>query len=626
MPQKVACSSCFKAKYRCTDGPPCCRCARLKLDCDKSSDVPPNLHTRRQPYQRRQLQSCDNCRQAKHACDAFVLSEWRIGEKKPLSQDCSRCSTQSRKCTFEAVSKLSMAKQRKRKSRQAHYNYSTVALPGTDPSRSTAAIVHQQQLTNVAEKHMLIRQLLRGYKGFFEIPIWFWASQRNSPYHPTVEAHLFSDAEAHRPESRLEFAVRKLDSRGDLSDSERRKAWTTLITAILAFVSQWLVDSFATGDLASQSDSNGKYSAIRSVLWYVASRQIQSVAGMRSFQVILATMIFALTHPPSYGTGQNKATSTRTSLAKQSMAQLFELREAATKSLSKLSKIHSQGDQSINHLFWVGLIFDTISSAWTGSHVATTDKDCVVLHEGHISELWCLSTFQCHRPNHTQTGIGILHEEAAPLSILLVRKCIYLRRQIDIGRPPDVVDHCINECLDIYNHWIETYYDLLDRYFRSPCDYSWRLLSWVVGLRMRWHWSCLILMGLIERVDISKNATSFKQRFRPIITPSIRWQNALSISDVARASLTSTTPGARVTLVGFGLLNDPWIELTSETMQLALEILSSRSDVIDGDLHVRKQFCKNCISLLASRATSTKRFQLHARPPQLNMEITEGDA
>lgn len=240
----------------------------------------------------------------------------------------------------------------------------------------------------------------------------------------------------------------------------------------------------------------------------------------------------------------------------------------------------------------------------------TTDEDCVFLHQGQLSRVWCLSTFQACRPNHTQTGIGALHEAAVPMSILLVRKCIYLRSQIDLGRPPKEVSNCIHECMDIYNHWIKTYYDTIHLHFCS--NYSWRLLLWIVSLRVRWHWSWLILTELLHQAAEPNNSTTCDEKI-PSDVSAIRWRSATSISDITIVSLTSATSDIKATVIGLALLNDPWIEFTIEAMRLAMEVLSSGRNVTDRGLDVRKRSCMNCISLLVSRSTSMQRFQLDAR-------------
>lgn len=452
----------------------------------------------------------------------------------------------------------------------------------------------QQQMTNATIKRMIVHQLIQAYHGFFEVPFWFLASRRNHPYYADTTAQLSSANEALHAESRLESMVRILDSRGDLSRFKQQGARKALNMAILAFASQWVVDNPPAGDHLSTG-----YNAIRTALWYEANWQTQGCTGMNSYQLILATIILALTHPPFEATEAINLSTGGHTPVKRAIAKLFELKNC--------SNFTSKDDQPINILLWFGLVFEIVFSALKIRTLTTPDENCMVLHQGQKSELWCLSTFKARRRNHSQTGIGILHEEAVPRSILLIRKCIYLREQINVGSSLSELEHSIDECMKIHDFWAETYHGIIDHYLRFPSGHSWRLLSWVVCLRIRWSWSCLVLMEIIGKADDSKITAKFGQICRSYTVPRIRWQNAVFIAEVAQAS---STPGPKATLIGFGLLNDPWTGLTIEAMQLALKALSSGTDIDDRRLDARKRSCMDCISLLESRSASIKRFQL----------------
>ena len=558
----MACSACVGQKIRCEGGPPCTRCAKQRLPCNKKNS-PSRVSSR---PKRRQDTSCDQCRNSRRACDGFPINEQRKGNTTLPPWRCTACTRGMKKCTFSRT--LSKAKAQ-----------SKIAM-------------FQPQPMNVNGKHLIICLLLQGYRGIFESSFWFLASERNCPYQDETTTHPLLYDEAFHPRSHLESMVRDLDSRGFLSSSEKKSARRALNMAILAFTSQWLVDTSPRG---GRFDTG--YQVIRTALWHHAITQIQNCTGMSSFQAMLATIILALTHPPP-----EAAEKINLSTAKRAITKLFELKEG-------LNLTSSDDHQSINILFWFGLVFDTISSASKICTLAIPDENCMILHRGQKSELWRLSTFQARRRDHSQTKISLLHEEAVPISILLIRKSIHLREQIDLGSPPAELERCISECLSIHDYWFKAYHGIMDHYLCFPSSYPWRLLSWLVCLRIRWSWSCLILVEIIRNADGSGRTTDFGRMNRVYTTREIGKQNAELISDVARASV---TPGPKATLIGFGLLNDPWTGLFIEAMKLALKFLSPGSGTDDGSLDERRQSCEDCISLLASRSASIKCFQATA--------------
>ncbi|EHY60556.1 Regulatory protein alcR [Exophiala dermatitidis] len=349
-------------------------------------------------------------------------------------------------------------------------------------SSSTPLSPRQIRFADGALKAMIATGFLRIYHDSFENSLSCWVTERNCPYDAEL-GHLFvmskAASAAEEPELRLGdnrifSRVSRLDSafsplRGRrLTTAESRTASKALNAAIMAFASQWSHRSHNSfwkgkGGLSSMKAGSNQSTkeppsscrangglvlssecerVIRKTLWHEAWTAIQASAGIDSFRVILAYLLFALTQRPmdktrspagpvqsalSDGCSHNDdkgrqngpspqpielatdaaylrcihpatagfdATSSPPIYLETAVRNLFAWRRIVERYRRSRSYMMASGhrqdlssnldlkdQQTFNMLFWLGVMCDTTSSAITKRPLIIPDDDCAMVRE-----------------------------------------------------------------------------------------------------------------------------------------------------------------------------------------------------------------------------------------------------
>lgn len=209
--------------------------------------------------------------------------------------------------------------------------------------KSTPLNASQVDLADNSLKTMLATGLLRIYHDSFENSLSCWVTEKNCPYECELVDQIGQIGSGSMGEeaalrlrerdnrifsrvSRLDPAFARLRGR-ELNESENRAATKALHAAIMAFASQWSHSSHnpfwrSQGGLAqldpAQNDTKNPSQCadyervIRKTLWHEARTAIHASAGIDSFKVILAYMLFSLTQKPVAESGSQSSSSEST--------------------------------------------------------------------------------------------------------------------------------------------------------------------------------------------------------------------------------------------------------------------------------------------------------------------------
>ncbi|KAH9997686.1 hypothetical protein F4779DRAFT_606407 [Xylariaceae sp. FL0662B] len=397
--------------------------------------------------------------------------------------------------------------------------------------------------------------------------------------------------------------------------------------AIMAFASQWAHQSrrererfpSASGsesqDLTFSDDLAEEFDRlIQRSFWEQARKALDDCAEIECYRVVCAEIIFGLTQRPwerddvildisgnvSVGSefGLRGGMNTPAAVQVQSLLskdgpplfleratrKVYALKyrfDALDTDLAKAHKdyhdnpfrdldptgtIGTRDRETAGFVYWLAVMFDTISSSINQRPVVVTDEDCqhdaageIVVAgpeygEGSNSNIlrarrWSITHFIQDNPNDPVQPLRwpCSYEAAAravtrsgPVKILLYRHVSYLQDAIRKGQSGEPIEDIIRNAVLVYCYWNTTYgvffRDLIENYHTVPS----RIQSWFFCILAHWHLAALILADLIESVDNNGlgNHEERQERLGATTVNTIRRASAGELADLARI----TTP------------------------------------------------------------------------------------
>ncbi|KAI1492588.1 hypothetical protein F5X96DRAFT_691194 [Biscogniauxia mediterranea] len=233
------------------------------------------------------------------------------------------------------------------------------------------------------------------------------------------------------------------------------------------------------------------------------------------------------------------------------------------------SIISARDRETAGFVYWLAVMFDTISSSINQRPVVVNDEDSqhdavgefVVLAGGPSPgassssssssalrvQRWSINHFIQDNPaDPVQPPLRwpCSYEDAAravtrsgPVKILLYRHVSYLQDAIRRGQRGEAIEDIIRGAVVVYCYWNATYgvlfRDLIEGYDAVPP----RIQSWFFCILAHWHLAALILADLVELVD--EQGLGVPQANRGATTvDAIRRASAVELADLARI----TTP------------------------------------------------------------------------------------
>ncbi|KAF7562233.1 hypothetical protein G7046_g1900 [Stylonectria norvegica] len=408
-----------------------------------------------------------------------------------------------------------------------------------------------------------------------------------------------------------------------LTRAENQAASRALDLVIMAFATQWAqgsrrrekypsvpggaLDSPFQDDMADELAEEFEQS-LQLAVWEQAKKALQDVSDLECYRVVYAELVFGLTQKPwaSNDHGSRKSavrtgsgSEKRGGMKSSTLPQIMEIisqegppvyMERATRKMHSLrfrfeanesgfmesTKCHgkkqdadagrrftSENRGTIGLLYWLAVMFDTVSSSMCERPVALADEDCqhdaaldetlqdkmATTQNALVSQRWKLDMFAQDNPEEPSTSLRwpCTYDKAtegvtrsAPVKVLMFRHVSYLQNALRKRQRGQPIEDIIQTIVLIYRYWNMTsgsfFRDLIKNYDTVPP----RIKSWFVCIAIPWHLAALMLADLIDFVDehdlglqeASQTRLSAKMAAR------IRKASATELSDLARV----TTP------------------------------------------------------------------------------------
>ncbi|KAI0195606.1 hypothetical protein EV127DRAFT_499494 [Xylaria flabelliformis] len=507
--------------------------------------------------------------------------------------------------------------------------------------------------------HLMTESLLKIYHDVLESNLACWLAGDTCPYkmqlrrarqRPDLATPISQDSSATarwdsvRPNS-MYRRVKQLDRVAQatglirLTYAENQAVLRALNLVIMAFAAQWAQGRrrrekmFSTSpggldsawsedmddDFADEFEQNFQHS-----IWEQAKRALQDVAGLESYRIVYAELIFGLIqrpwatsnyHRPSESSNSNdiKASLPRimeiisqdgppvyTERASRKMQALkfhFEANETGLLRLNcsfssrqqedGISKMDVEERGTIGQLYWLAVMFDTISSSMNERPVALADEDCQ--HDGAYGSpdtidqptdfRWNLELFSQDDPSNPSTlswpcpydsAVKAINRSAA-VKVLLFRYVSYLQNTIRKQERSYVIEEIIHNAIQIYRYWNVThgafFRSLIKNYDTIPISIKSRFPC----IHIPWHLGALMLADLIEFVDHNGLGTeeASLNRLSINLAMKIRKSSAVELSDLARVTTPREScnmpieqlPGYHFAVNEGSILTEPWTVL-----------------------------------------------------------------
>ena len=408
-----------------------------------------------------------------------------------------------------------------------------------------------------------------------------------------------------------------------LTPSENQAASRALSLAIAAFAAQWaqgsrrhretysarMGSSNTTNPDLSESGAPGVVGeefdrSIQRQLWEQARAALQRVSEVESFRVASAEIIFGLTQKP-FGSEDRQHPDLDIfagligvrGLKSRVWARLNAFISAEgpplymERAARKMQALKSRFDSSHHHrfgsglhgcglgtagksrsflnyedratidlLYWLAVMFDTISASMNDRPVVVSDEESqhhaspehnhtVPVQSSELGAIgrWNIDLFiqdNIHAPKQILVWPCSYEEVAdaviksAPIKVLLFRHISYLQRMIRNGVRGKSIDELIDTTTSVYRYWEMTY----GSFFRSLVGdidlIPFRIQGWFSCISAHWHLAALMLGDLIDFVDSNKLGTPFGTQSRTVMktASTIRDHTIKDLSDLAKIS------------------------------------------------------------------------------------------
>lgn len=314
-----------------------------------------------------------------------------------------------------------------------------------------------------------------------------------------------------------------------------------------------------------------------------------------------------------------------------------------------------QDRQTFNFLFWLCVMFDTLSSAITSRPLVVSDEDSdigskpseVQKHDANVkfavqyaadstvqinisqahpapdrrsSHLWGKFLLEKGPANTLPQKVSALRWpcsyeaaemalcDAAPIKVLLYRKVTRLQTLLTRHAGSQTLESAISDALAIRDYWNKTY----GLFFRDCIVHHEslppRIQSWYTVLCGHWHLAGLLLADLIEDID-DQEITGEQERLKrkaTCLVGNIRREDTYAASDLGRASCPRTSesfPQAKEfhTAVNKGaLLTEPWTDVLVRSFSKAGSLLIDMlpESIVTGSFDEVKARCEICVEAL----------------------------
>ncbi|KAF4449512.1 hypothetical protein F53441_7225, partial [Fusarium austroafricanum] len=360
-------------------------------------------------------------------------------------------------------------------------------------------------------------------------------------------------------------------------------------------------------------------------IWDQAKRALDEVADVESYRVVCAEMIFGLTQKPlgedtpdlsngcfDQGYDADEVADEIASIIDNDGPPIFMERaarkmhtlkfkydaerrgisRASKKRANLLSAMSSEDRGTIGLLYWLTVMFDTVSSSMAERPLVVVDANSQ--HDDARGDTdWNVPLFiqdSLDKPRQV-VHWPCSYEEAAeavtrsaPVKVLMFRHVAYLQSILRQGASGEKVEEFIERSARVYRYWNMTQY-VPSHYLSSPVSTNitsgtffrellqnydcipGRIQSWFICISAHWHLGVLLLADIISHIDTHNLglSTPRQTRINSKWVMRIRERSAKELSDLARVTTPVTATPIVPNLSEFHhainqcmILTEPW--------------------------------------------------------------------
>ncbi|KAJ5986369.1 hypothetical protein N7451_010734 [Penicillium sp. IBT 35674x] len=531
------------------------------------------------------------------------------------------------------------------------------------PQSSLSSFSIDQQMITTSNNHLISDNLLRIYHDVLEHNLSCWLTEMTCPYQlgsgtSTQIIPEWGSSWSNRIYQRTIKLDRVLQSCKflQMTRSEDQAASKALHFAIMAFATQWAQGSHRqrekdpTGTLRHGEDENDISDEFDRILqrhfWDQAQSALQQVAAVESYRVACAEMIFGLTQrpwtpdeqtlehkinaqghrfainavfsqardiirkegPPIYmesAARKMHALKFRCDALEAGLGRQYGSRENAADGIAAISP---EDRGTIGLLYWLAIMFDTISSSMNERPVVVMDEDCehdaqkenrqVANSDNSTTQSrWDLKLFvqdnieethQTHWPCSYETAAEDIIK-SAPVKVLLFRHLSYLQNAVRKGAHGTQIEEIIHSTMSLYEYWSKTHGAFFGELVQNYSLVPQRIQGWFVCISAHWHLAALMFADLLDFID--DNALGIEDeaysRINGQLARGVRNRSAQELSDLARVA----TPPAGNVITGVPqmpdfhhatnegtLLTEPWTMILIRAFTRACMVFLGEAD------------------------------------------------
>jgi hypothetical protein len=298
---------------------------------------------------------------------------------------------------------------------------------------------------------------------------------------------------------------------------------------------------------------------------------------------------------------------------------------------------------TVDVLFWLGIMFDTLSSAMHKRPLVVSLEDsdlpairsmvrecqpnpgAPIASDPRADDFWDDSLFRRQRMRKQRIHVrwpcsgeeaASLLCEAAPIKVLLFRKVTRIQTLLARHALSEKIEAAVHSALEVYEHWQRAYAPFLRDCMEHHEQLPERVQSWYVCLAGHWHLATLLLADLIETMDEAESGFESRRRERDSLKfiSRFREDNCCSLSDIARCACSQedgilSQEKNGIFSIGQGaLLSEPWSEVLVRAFAMAGAVLIVPAAAPNGsslgqeDAFKRAEDCVKALRFLGQRS------------------------
>lgn len=295
---------------------------------------------------------------------------------------------------------------------------------------------------------------------------------------------------------------------------------------------------------------------------------------------------------------------------------------------------------TVDLLFWLGVMFDTLSSAMHKRPLVLSDEDSnVYANEPKTAAdqmqrdigsvvprstegVWDIHLF-AHQRNRLQQSLvrwpcsfeeaAALLCDAAPVKVLLFRKVTRIQTLLSRSCRGERIERSIKAALSVCEHWEKLYAPFIRDCIQYHDTLPPRIQSWYICLTGHWHLATLLLADLVEIVDDSDFGLETQQMLRTSteFVACYRRSNCRALAALARCSCPredasfAQSRDFHFAVNEGALLTEPWTAVLIRAFAKAGVVLLETDSLlstfsVDCDIEAEKAFreADDCVQAL----------------------------